>query len=197
MTNDLRDLHARALRLADGFVARVGPADLNRPTPCGDWLLAELLAHMIGQHRGFATAVRTSDAPPEAYRPVPFDPGRWRDSVSDVIAAFAATDPDSFAVVVELTHAPLPVGQVVAAQLIDTVVHTWDIAESLGVPFSPPPDLLAATLAIAEALPDRAFGPGRAFANRLTADSDDPWQRTLALVGRRAGMSAAGSRRNS
>src|SRR5438046_607224 len=79
---------------------------------------------------------------------------------------------DAAAVAVELAPTPLPIEQLVAAQLLDTVVHTWDIAQSVGVDFAPPADLLTATAAIAAAIPDRAFGPGRAFATRLEWGGD-------------------------
>ena len=190
MTDDLRALHGEALTVADEHVSRVRPEDLARSTPCAGWELGDLLAHMIGQHRGFARAVRELDAPAEAYQPVPFDRPAWHDSVHDLRRALAAADLSARAVAIELTSTPLPVGQLVAAQLLDTVVHTWDIAQSLRIDFVPPPDLLAATAALAAEIPDRAFGPGRAFAARLPADGD-AWQRLLALVGRvQLGMSA-------
>jgi len=191
--NELRPLHRAALVLADRHVVDLEPGDLGRPTPCAGWSLAELLAHMIGQHRGFAEAVRKLDAPREAYLPVSYDPAAWRGSVDELTAAFAGADLRAAAVAVELTATPLPVGQLVAAQLLDTVVHTWDIAQSVGVDFTPPDDLLAATAAIAAAIPDRAFGPGRAFASRLVANGDT-WERTLALVGRRAGVAIPSSK---
>ena len=182
MTNLLR-LHSDALTLADRQVSTLRPDDLELPTPCAGWSLGELLAHMIGQHHGFAQAVREHTAPADAYRPVPFEPSVWQDSVRALRDAFATADPHASAVAVELTPTPLPIEQLVAAQLLDTVVHTWDIAASVGAEFRPPDELLAATAAIAEAIPDRAFGPGHAFAVRLTVEGD-AWQRTLALVGR-------------
>ena len=188
MTNDFRSLHRTALAVADHYVADLEPADLRRPTPCAGWSLAELLAHMIGQHRGFAAAIRTLDAPAEAYAPVPWDEAAWRGSVDELIAAFGGADLDASAVAVELTATPLPISQLLAAQLLDTVVHTWDIAQARDIDFTPPDDLLAATAAIAAAIPDRAFGPGRAFVTRLP-DDGGTWQRTLALVGRRADAS--------
>jgi uncharacterized protein (TIGR03086 family) len=188
VTNELAELHAVALELAGGQVSALRPDDLGRPTPCAGWSLGDLLAHMIGQHLGFAQAVRESDAPAGAYRPVPFDLEAWNRSVGELRDAFAEADVDASAVAVELAPTPLPIGTLVAAQLLDTVVHTWDIAESVGVDFRPPEDVLAATAAIAAAIPDRAFGPDRAFASRLPADGDG-WKRTLALVGRRTGAS--------
>ena len=181
--NGLRESHAQALTLADAQVAELGPADLGRRTPCAGWSLADLLAHMIGQHRGFAQAIRDGDAPAGSYRPVPFEPNVWHDSVRELRAAIAGAELSSSAIVVELAPTPLPVARLVAAQLIDTVVHTWDVAQSVGVDLTPPEKLVAACAAIAAAIPDTAYGPGRAFAARLPANGD-AWQQTLALVGR-------------
>src|ERR1700732_4239867 len=49
-------LDARAVRASVQIVSRASAADLARPTPCSDWTLAELLAHMTAQHNGFAAA---------------------------------------------------------------------------------------------------------------------------------------------
>lgn len=183
MTDDPRNLHTAALSLADDHVATVGASDLGRPTPCAEWTLADLLAHMIGQHFGFARSVRDGDAPVEAYVPVPFTLDAWRTSVADLVAAFAGADVGGTAIERELAPVPLPIRRIVDAQLIDTVVHTWDVARALGRDFTPPEALLAATASIAAGLPDQAYGPDAAFSTRL----DRPgtvWSDTLALVGR-------------
>ena len=53
---DIVRLDAQAVRASVGVVALAGPAELGWPTPCGDWTLAGLLAHMTAQHNGFAAA---------------------------------------------------------------------------------------------------------------------------------------------
>jgi uncharacterized protein (TIGR03086 family) len=191
--NDFRVLHGSALRLADEHVSGVGPSELSRATPCAGWSLADLLAHMIGQQYGFARAMREHDTPVEAYRPVPFDLATWRASVAELESSFADADLDAVAVAIEIAPTELPIRELVAAQLLDTVVHTWDIGQAVGVEFTPPADLLAATAAIAAAIPDRAFGPGRAFAERLPT-SGTTWQNTLALVGRRTAATVTTSK---
>ncbi len=183
MTDDPRALHAQALAIAGNHVEEIGPSDLTRPTPCDGWSLADLLAHMIGQHRGFAMAVRGGEAPAEAYAPVRFQPDDWRASVDELVAAFAVADLDRPVVEVELAPVPLPARRVLAAQLIDTVVHTWDIARSLGSDFVPPDELIGVCAEIAAAIPDSAYGAGAAFARRLPI-TGDRWAATLALVGR-------------
>lgn len=184
---DLRSLHRDALTVADSFVSRVTPADLHRPTPCAGWDLAALLAHMVGQHRGFAAAARDGNAGKTAYRPEEFTPAGWRGSVDDLTAAFAGMDPDMPVLLVELHPLqPLPTEVVVGAHLLDTAVHTWDVARSLGLSFSPDPETAAEVLRVAEPLPDDESRdrPGAAFAHAVPTDATDPWERSLALLGR-------------
>jgi uncharacterized protein (TIGR03086 family) len=178
-------LHRSALALAAAQVGTLRPDDLTSPTPCAGWRLADLLAHMIGQHHGFADAIRASGAPAEAYAPVPFDQEAWRSSVDLLVDAVATADLDQRVLVTELGTTPVAIRYAVAAQLLDTVVHTWDVARAVGLNFVPPPDLLAATAAVAEAIPDTARGPGRAFASRLPRPNS-PWPDLLASVGRHA-----------
>ena len=139
MPDDLRPLHRAALDDADRIVGRVTPADLARPTPCAGWDLADLLAHMIGQHHGFAAAVRDGNAPAAAYAVRPWTPAGWAESVRTLREAFAAADPGRAVVLVEIGPAALPLRRVVGAQLLDTVVHTWDVARALGREHLPAP----------------------------------------------------------
>lgn len=166
MFDDLRPAHRRALAAAGALVARVGPDDLSRPTPCVGWDLGTLLAHMVGQHRGFAAAVRDGNAPA-------------------LLAAFAAADLAAEVVEVELRTHPLPVAFLVEAHLLDTVVHSWDVATALGEYHEPAPDLVDHVARAAARIPESArTRPGAPFSPSLSAGSN-AWERTLALLGRR------------
>jgi uncharacterized protein (TIGR03086 family) len=176
-------LHAEAMAVLDTVVAHVTDDDLARPTPCVGWTVADLLAHEVGQHFGFAAAVRDGDAPESAYLPVPFTPESWRDSVEVILSAFGAADPDAPVTERELAQVPLPLRVVVDAQLLDLLAHTWDLAKGLGHEFAPPDHLAADFLRMAEAIPDRAYGEGLAFGERLAPEGSD-WERALRLLGR-------------
>ncbi len=188
VVQDQRALHRHALQLADGFVEHIAADDLVRSTPCADWDLGELLAHMVGQHLGFAAATRDGTAPKSAHAPVPFTLTGWHRSVDELTAAFAAADPDASVVEVELHPTkPLPMSTIIGAQLLDTAVHTWDVARSIGRTFSPDDELADAVLKTAEPIPDDEHRgtPGAAFAHALPAIGT-PWERALALLGRDA-----------
>jgi uncharacterized protein (TIGR03086 family) len=185
MPDDLRDLHRLALDDAEALVARVGERDLHLPTPCAGWTLADLLAHMIGQHLGFAAAVRDGTAPREAYAPHPFTRELWERSVSALVDAFAHADLGGEVVLIEISPDPRPVTFAVGAQLLDTVVHAWDVAQALGQPYVPSAELAAAVARAAAVVPDdeRRRRPGAAFAPAL-ADAGSDWERALARLGR-------------
>ena len=148
--------------------------------------MADLLAHEVGQHLGFAAAVRDGDAPESAYAPVPFTAESWRDSVEAILNAFAAADPDAPVVEREITETPLPLQVLVDAQLLDLLAHTWDLAKGLGHDFAPPQHLAADLLRMAQAIPDRAYGEGHAFSERLAAEGTG-WEQGLRLLGRDPG----------
>ncbi|MFD9959067.1 maleylpyruvate isomerase N-terminal domain-containing protein [Amycolatopsis sp. NPDC058986] len=58
-----RELDRRSLALLDKLVATMTPADLDLPTPCAGWTLADLLRHQVGENNGFAIAARHGSAP--------------------------------------------------------------------------------------------------------------------------------------
>ncbi|GAB4069120.1 hypothetical protein GCM10028777_30120 [Angustibacter speluncae] len=93
--DERRALHARALRDLGDLVAQVGDADLARPTPCAAWDLATLLAHVVGQQRGFAAAAQDGDAPVDAYAHVPFTPAAFTTSADALLEAFARSLPSA------------------------------------------------------------------------------------------------------
>jgi uncharacterized protein (TIGR03083 family) len=129
-----------------------------------------------------------------AYAPRPYTPVRWAESVRAVCDAFAAADLEAVAVLVEIAPAALPLRRVVGAQLLDTVVHTWDVARALGREHVPAAELVAVVAAVvaavAAAVPDGEHRdrPGAAFARPVPAQGT-AWEQALARLGRGSGGS--------
>jgi uncharacterized protein (TIGR03086 family) len=180
----IKEFDARAVRDTIAIVAKVSADDLTKPTPCSEWTLAELIAHMTAQHNGFAVA-STGASDPEAWTVKPANVTAYREAAERVIAAFAASTARRF---------PLPEigGEFAAAQaigfhFIDYLVHGWDVAQAIGIDYTPEPDLVAAALPIAEAVPDgnERRQPGSAFAPSVATPQDaSAWDRILAMLGR-------------
>lgn len=183
---NIAELHRRAVDAVRPIVARVRPADLDRPTPCAGWDLRALLAHMIGQDHGFAAAA-LADVTVEAFAPRDPVAGAHRAGADAVVAAFAAAGPDRQVLLAEFQGRRFPLPTVIGFHLIDTLVHGWDVAAALGEPADYDDELVAAGLAQAELVPTGAVrtAPGAPFAPVLdTAAGLTGWPRTLALLGR-------------
>jgi len=172
------------------MVNMVGRDDLTRPTPCVAWDLADLLAHMTVQHRGFAAAARGGGQDLALWDPATVrdtrDPvGDYATAAHDVLDAFAATDPESQFALPELGTS-VPAEMAVGFHLIDYVVHGWDVAAGLGVPFTLPDDVVGTALPLALAVPDGDFRSmaGAPFGPAQTGDSTTDLDRLLRHLGR-------------
>jgi uncharacterized protein (TIGR03086 family) len=188
---DYRREHAEALHDLDGLVSWVGLADLGRPTPCDGWDLRQLLAHLTGQHHGFAGAILGEAVTQADFadRPIAGDDWRtttWTPSVARLGAAVAAADLGGTALLSEIspTHR-FSVAAAVSFHLVDTVAHCWDVAETLGIEYRPSDPLVAAFLAESRRVPegDARTSPGAAFGPVVSAIGD-PWSEALGRLGR-------------
>jgi uncharacterized protein (TIGR03086 family) len=185
--DEIRDWDRRAVRRSVELVDAVTTHDLTKPTPCGDWTLAELIGHLTAQHHGFAAAARgdgadlahwSVPAPPELAERPSHPAGSdlvdaYRAASDEVIATFGAlSDPDTPMTLPEITtRMTFPAVQAIGFHLIDYVVHSWDLARSLDVPVDLEDDLVRAALPIALAVPNgpERLRPGAGFAPALDA----------------------------
>ena len=185
-------LDARAVRASVQIVSQASAADLARPTPCSDWTLGELLAHMTAQHNGFAAAAAGDGADLVHWQtgaPVADPVGEYTAAAARVTAAFAAAGALAGEFVLPEISPKLrfPAAEAIGFHLVDYVVHGWDVARALGQAYDLELDVLAAALTIAQAVPDgeRRRRPGAAFAPLVAASSGGPLGQIIALLGRR------------
>ncbi|MFI5957781.1 TIGR03086 family metal-binding protein [Cryptosporangium sp. NPDC051539] len=191
----LRDHDASVVRLSVDLVDGVTAADLARPTPCAGWDLGDLLAHLATQHRGFAAAVEGRGDDPAVWTVTPIgnDPAaEYRQAADLVLKAFSAVDdPDRPCSLPEISpDDSLPAVVTIGIHAVDYLIHSWDVAASLGRPFRPDENVTAALLPLVRSIPDdeRRTEPGRAFAPGLPpVEGESPGDRILRLVGRSPG----------
>jgi uncharacterized protein (TIGR03086 family) len=184
LTNqDIRPFHRVAVLASVDLVNTVTPADLDRATPCGDWDLSQLLAHMTVQHHGFAAAARGDGADLARWDTatvadaVAADPaGAYAAAAADVLDAFADEGVlgESFALPEFGPGAAFPGSQAVGFHFVDYVVHGWDVARAIDQPFTLPADVISAVLPLVFVVPDGDFrnAPGSPFAPAIAAGED-------------------------
>jgi uncharacterized protein (TIGR03086 family) len=187
----MRSLDRTAVLAAAEVACRIRPADLGRATPCDGWTVAGLLTHLSIQHRGFAAAARGDGADLAHWAPRPPAPDPVADflaATADVLTAFAADEAGAtpFRLPEISPTAEFPAALAVSFHFIDYVVHSWDLARSIGTyPTLDQPTLEAAGR-VAQLVPDDARDrPGSPFAAAVAAPADAPLlDRIVAHLGR-------------
>ena len=189
--NDILELNRQATLRCVDLVATVRPEDLQRPTPCAEWDLADLLAHMAIQHRGFAAAA-SGDGEAFDWTPQPLDPHFAQEYATAAHEALKAFDDpgvlDRQFVLTEIPAAPSFAGaQAIGFHFIDALVHGWDVARSIGADFDIPDAFAEPAIRIARAVPGGTYreDPNAAFGPVLASpEAPSPLDVVLTALGR-------------
>ncbi|WP_392673543.1 TIGR03086 family metal-binding protein [Streptomyces sp. LN785] len=126
-----------AARVITELLDGVDERHLAGPTPCPDYAVRELLAHLVGLSAAFRDAARkdlgpTTDNSPKAALPVLGDD--WRATLPPLLDELVAAwrDPAARQGMTRAGGVDLP-GEVAAmVALNELVVHGWDLARSTG-----------------------------------------------------------------
>ncbi len=189
---DLVELNRRAVQVSADLVAKAPDDAWELPTPCGQWDLRHLLAHLTAQHNGFAAAARGETADDSMWQEQPLADPRpaYADSVDSVLAAFAEPGvlDRTFWLPQIRREGGFPGRMAVSFHLVDYVVHSWDVGAALGTPPTFDDDLIVAGLEVAKRfVPDgpARHEPGASFAPPVPAQPGWSEQdRLLGLLGR-------------
>ena len=193
----MHDLHIAARQLAI-IVERVADSQLDAPTPCPEYTVADLLDHIVLLTAAFAEAGRKERAsnaqpPPKGSRTNLADGWRTRlpanvDAMADAWAVDSAWDGTTMIAGVEM-----PASVVGAVGLNEVVTHAWDLARAIGQPF----DVDRATVIACMEFVGPMSEPGAegerapAFGPVVTPAGDaNALERLIALTGRDPGWTA-------
>jgi len=191
--NRIQDLDRVAVLAAAEVACRIRPADLDRATPCDGWTLADLLAHLSVQHRGFAAAARGEGGDLAVWVPRPPAPDPVADflaATAEVLTTFGADGVGvaPFRLPEISTTMEFPATQAMRFHFIDYVVHAWDLARSTGTGTGLDLDqpVLAAAWEVAQQVPDTSRGrPDSPFAPKVAVPPGAPLlDQIVATLGR-------------
>lgn len=131
--DDPRRAFGRAVAVAAATIAAVRPEQLADPTPCPEFTVEGMLAHLVSVPRRVATVARgdsllTVEEPtgvaPEAWTSL------WAEAVRDVEPAWTADD--RLTTMMDLPWAELPGAIALRIFVNEVSVHTWDLAQGTG-----------------------------------------------------------------
>lgn len=178
-----------ATGLVASVVAAVTDDALDRPTPCPEYDVRTILAHLDGLSLAFtAAAVKDlgdlTDTPPGDAEFVLHD--GWRERIPTRLAALAEAwrDPSAWTGMTRAGGVDMP-GEVAGLVALDEVVlHGWDLAKGTDHAYEPDDATTAVVTGFLaesrkEEVPESLFGPVVDV-----ADDARPFDRALGLAGR-------------
>lgn len=126
----MSEISDRYSNIASAFSARVeGVQDWTSPSPCEGWLARDVVAHVVGVHRGVLAQVAGGE--PVTLAADDDVAGAWTDATLALHAALL--DPVAAGSTVPSPFGPMPLEQLVGRIICtDTLVHTWDLARATG-----------------------------------------------------------------
>jgi uncharacterized protein (TIGR03086 family) len=175
MTNPIESVVvlSRALDQTGDVLAAIHADQFSLPTPCGEWDVARLIAHLVATPRKFIEMMR-GNTPDWSAEPAPIGPG-WA-------ATFRSAADDLIHVWHQAGDSAEP-GQV-DWQTAEFALHTWDLARATGQSTNLDPDVALRGLAFMSG----ALTPenrGDAFGPEVPVPDDaPPYDRIAAFAGR-------------
>lgn len=165
----------------------------DAPTPDTEWSVADLVNHLVDEHRWVPPLLRGLDLDAagkvvEGARSLPVDGGvganlaeLWNEAAAG--SADAVTAPDTLDREVELSRGGTPVRTYLGEMVFDLAVHSWDLGKAIGYDALLPRELVEFVLAGFEGAGD--LSASGLFARPVDVGADAPPQDQLtAATGR-------------
>ncbi|MFF5933028.1 TIGR03086 family metal-binding protein [Streptomyces sp. NPDC012508] len=183
---DLGTAAERVARLAEG----IGDERLGDPTPCPEYAVREVLAHVASLSVAFRDAARkdfgaTTGTPPGSVRPVLEDD--WRAALPKALNELAAAwrEPGAWEGDTQAGGVEMPAAVMGMVALDELLIHGWDLARATGQAY----EVTEEELAVSEALltpEEGAPAEGGFFGPVVPVPDDAPLlDRVVGLSGRR------------
>ncbi|GAA4876713.1 TIGR03086 family metal-binding protein [Actinomycetospora straminea] len=185
-TADARALVPGAVDRVTARVRAVDAATWAAPTPCTEWSVGDLVAHLCLEHLWAPHVLvgTTMDVVGDRYEGdlLQGDPrGAWERALARSRPAWPATD--THAALVHTSFGWIPVEEYAEQMLLDLTVHEWDLARGAGQDEELDPVGVDRALAYVQSDPIMLTGAGL-WSPPVTPRSAEPRDVLLALLGR-------------
>ena len=174
----------RYTRISEGFDLRVRGVQQDQwdaATPCEEWDVRALVAHLVGTHHMILSTLGQTNEPADANGDLV---GAWTAAREGVLAALR--DEGSASQIVASPFGEMPFSGLAGGLLCgDTLFHTWDLARATGQDETLGDDLCSSQLEMMLPMDDFIRSPGF-FGDKVEAPADaDVQTRLLYFGGRR------------
>jgi uncharacterized protein (TIGR03086 family) len=175
------EMYERAASDAADMIARVTEDQRHAATPCAEWDVDALLAHMAAGPAYLMGALGEDPGPP------PTDAAGYRAAVSR--SAAAAREPGALQrTCLSPAGFEWTIADAAAGTAMDQLVHTWDLAVAIGADRVLDPEVVEMCLAMfVPAMPDIGRQAGFVGPEIVVGDGASPQDRLLAAMGRSPG----------
>lgn len=182
----MSEVHDRYQTVSNGFDAAVNaasPEGWGMQTPCDQWTARDLVAHVVAGHRGVIASVRGGESVPLGDDEDPKE--AWehaRRAITDITA-----DPEASATELDGPTGKMPASDAIGRFMtMDVLVHTWDLARSVGADEHLDEDAVRVAYAVLKPMDAMIRQPG-VFGPKLEPPAGaDQQTEFLYFVGRRA-----------
>jgi uncharacterized protein (TIGR03086 family) len=177
-------LHAKAITALTDLISKIQPAQWTLTTPCPDWNVRDLVEHLITEARWtppLLAGLTVAEVGSSLDVPLDRDPkGAW--DLAQRTARDVARGPQ-IAETVHVSAGDIPAQEYLRQLTADYVIHSWDLAVTLGVGDTLDPELVAVVDGwfLSRAAAYRNAGM---IAAPVSVTDDDPQTRLLATFGR-------------
>jgi len=116
------------------LVDTVKPEDWDKPTPCADYKVRDLVGHMVGWSASFEAAAngRTPTGDPTTYEVTDKSAAEFRLAVSSIVGGWRDNGLDREVSLVGASGMPGPM--VFEMTMMEYLAHGWDLATGSGQP---------------------------------------------------------------
>ena len=182
---DVRELHREAVAGFSANVDGVPDGAWERPTPCAEWNVRDLVNHVVGENRWIVPMLAGStvgDVGSELDGDLLGDGPKsaWYSSVGPALEAVERTPLDQ---IVHLSFGDFAASEYLWQLTTDVLIHTWDLARATGQDEELPPDLVAACAKWFDGAED-AYRSAGAIGPKVPVASGDPSAVLLGRFGR-------------
>jgi uncharacterized protein (TIGR03086 family) len=181
------ELYRRSVEDFGRRVMTIGDGDWDRPTPCADWTVRDLVRHLVYEELWAPPLLegQTMADVGDRYEGdiLGADPqAAWKEAAAAALAA--AVPPDVLGRTVHLSFGDFPGREYLGQLTADHVIHAWDLARGIGADDRLPPDLVEFVHDFMAPQVDAWRGAG-VFAEAVEIPADaDLQSKLLALTGR-------------